>query len=153
MILVEDTRNKPLKHAIKRQYWANEGVQVVRSKLFVGDYSLLNNQSICIDTKQDWVELASNICGKQHERFRNECIRALNCDIRLVILVEEKTPVEEWKSPLKRNGKPLTAVKGETLAKAMQTMTEKYNVKFVNCDKADAPDIILNLLKNNGNII
>lgn len=146
MILIEDTRNKIEKHASKRQYWANEGIEVIRSKLLVGDYSLANNQKICIDTKQDWVELANNLCGKQHERFRNECIRALNCEIRLVILVEDKTPVAEWKSPTKRNGKPVTTVKGEVLSKIMATMHEKYKVEFVNCSRADSPDMIVKIL-------
>ena len=146
MILIEDTRNKIDKHKTKRQCFENLGHKVVRTKLFVGDYSLLNNQSICIDTKQDWVEVANNVCGKSHERFRNECIKAKNCDIRLVILVEEETPVEQWKSPLKRNRTAYTQVKGETLAKAIHTMHEKYGVEFINCDRSESADKILEIL-------
>lgn len=146
MILIEDTRNKIDKHRAKNQCFENLGHKVIRTKLFVGDYSLLNNQSVCIDTKENWVELANNLCGKQHERFRNECIKAKNCDIRLVILVEDEIPVEQWKSPLKRNKTPITAVKGETLAKVMNTMHEKYGVEFVNCARSESADKILEIL-------
>ena len=146
MILIEDTRNKIDKHQTKRQCLENLGHQVIRSKLYVGDYSLLNNQSVCIDTKQDWVEVANNLCGKQHERFRNECIKAKNCGIKLVILVEDEIPIAEWKSPLKRNKQPITKVRGEVLQKVIQTMSEKYGVEFVNCSKADAPNEILKIL-------
>lgn len=146
MILIEDTRNKIDKHRAKNQCFENLGHKVIRTKLFVGDYSLLNNQSVCIDTKENWVELANNLCGKQHERFRNECIKAKNCDIRLVILIEDKTPAAEWKSPLKRNRTPITKVNGEVLAKCMNTMHEKYGVEFVNCDRSESADKILEIL-------
>ena len=151
MILIEDTRNKVDKHRCKRQCFENLGHQVIRTKLLVGDYSLLHDQTVCIDTKQDWVEVANNICGKNHERFRNECIKAKNCGIRLVILVEEEMPVLEWKSPLKRNRQPVTMVKGETLAKAINTMQEKYGVEFVNCAKSESADKILEILGVNKN--
>lgn len=146
MILIEDTRNKIDKHRCKRQCFENLGHQVVRTKLLVGDYSLLHNQTICIDTKQDWVEVANNICGKSHERFRAECIKAKTCGIRLVILVEDKTPVTEWKSPLKRNKTPYTQVSGITLAKIIDTMHQKYGVEFINCAKGESAEIILKIL-------
>jgi len=146
MILIEDTRNKIDKHRRKRQCFENLGHQVVRTKLLIGDYSLLHNQTICIDTKQDWVEVANNLCGKQHERFRNECVKAKTCGIKLVILVEDKTPVAEWKSPLKRNKMPYTQVSGTTLSKIIDTMHQKYGVEFINCAKGESADKILEIL-------
>ena len=112
----------------------------------MGDYARLDKQDIAIDTKKDWVEVAGNICGKQHERFRNECLRAKSVGIRLIILVEEQICLEQWKSPLNRQKKAYTQVKGETLAKAMRTMTEKYGVEFINCSKERTAEVILNLL-------
>lgn len=146
MILVEDTRNQIGKHKQLNSDLESKGVKVIRSKLYVGDYARLDKQDIAIDTKKDWVEIAGNICGKQHERFRNECLRAKSVGIRLIILVEEQIGVEQWESPLNRQKKALTQVKGETLAKAMRTMTEKYGVEFMNCDKKDTAEIILKLL-------
>lgn len=146
MIIVEDTRNQINKHSKLNQDLYDLGHQVVRSKLFVGDYSRLDNMSTCIDTKKDWVELAGNICGKQHTRFREECIRAKTAQIRLIILIEDKVSLEKWKSPIKRNGEPICKVSGEILAKAMRAMTEKYSVEFMNCSKLDTAKIIIKLL-------
>ena len=147
MFIVEDTRNQIGKHKRLNYELQKMGYEVVRSKLMVGDYVKLERPIVCVDTKQDYVELANNICGKQHERFRNECIKAKNYGLSLVILVEEDLPVEQWNSPLNRKGKPYTAVKGETLAKCMKTMTEKYGVEFRHCDKKDTAKIIVELLE------
>jgi len=147
MIIVEDTRNQVGKHIKINNDLQKLGVKIIRSKLYVGDYSLLNNQTICIDTKKNWLEVAGNICGKQHERFRAECIRAKEAQILLIILVEEETPIELWKSPQNRLKKPLTRVSCEVLAKALKTMTEKYGVKFINCDPKDTAKNILKILE------
>lgn len=146
MILIEDTRNQIGKHKKLNDEFNKLGVPVVRNKLYVGDYARMDNLTTCIDTKKDWVELAGNICGKQHERFRAECIRAKDADIRLVILVEEETPIEQWKSPRKRNGRLISQVSNIVLSKAMKTMTEKYGVEFRNCNKEDTAKIIIELL-------
>ncbi|MEG2274176.1 MAG: hypothetical protein RSC44_02485, partial [Clostridia bacterium] len=83
MIIQCDTRQQDSKHILKEQYFASVGIKCVRSKLFVGDYTRLDNQTICVDSKQDLVEVAGNICGKQHERFRAECIKAKENGIQL----------------------------------------------------------------------
>lgn len=103
MIIVEDTRNQTGKHKAKSEYFAKQGIQVVRSKLYVGDYTRLDNQTLCIDTKKDILEIAANVCGKQHERFRAECIRAKECGIKLVVLIEEMPldGLQGWCSPRK----------------------------------------------------
>lgn len=147
MIIIEDTRNQLGKHEKLNIDLEALGAKVVRSKLYVGDYALLNNQSICVDTKKDWLEVVGNICGKQHARFRAECIRAKEAQILLIILVEEETPIEQWKSPLNRLKQPLTKITCNILGKAIQTMSEKYGVKFINCDKTQTAKMIFELLK------
>ena len=92
MIIVEDTRNQITKHRLLNDTLTAKGITVVRSKLFVGDYTRLDNQTVCVDTKKDIDEIAGNICGKQHERFREECIRARDNFIRLIVLIEELPP-------------------------------------------------------------
>lgn len=146
MVLIEDTRNQIGKHKALNDQLSSLGVVVVRSKLYVGDYARIDDLTTCIDTKKDWVEVAGNICGKQHERFRAECVRAKEAGIRLVILVEEEVPIEQWKSPRKRNGGLISHVSSEVLSKAMKTMTEKYGVAFVNCNKNDTAKTIIELL-------
>lgn len=49
---------------------------------FVGTYN------VCVDTKKDIDELINDIVGRQHERFRDECIFAQNNGVKLYILVE-----------------------------------------------------------------
>ena len=49
---------------------------------FVGTYT------VCVDTKKDIEELINDIVGRQHERFRDECIFAQNNGIKLYVLVE-----------------------------------------------------------------
>jgi ribosome-associated protein len=146
MILIEDTRNQIGKHKILNDEFNKLGVAVVRNKLYVGDYSRMDNMTTCIDTKKDWLELAGNICGKQHERFRNECLRARDAQIRLIILVEEEIPIEEWKPPRKRNGGLISHTSNIVLSKAMKTMTEKYGVEFIHCGKDKTAEIILKIL-------
>lgn len=146
MVIIEDTRNQIGKHEALNKQLTEMGHTIVRSKLFVGDYAEAKNQSVCIDTKQDILELAGNICGKQHTRFREECIRAMCAEIRLIILIEEETSIPQWESPKNRQNRALTQVKGETLFKAMITMHRKYGVTFAQCNKKDTARKIIELL-------
>lgn len=146
MVIIEDTRQQHGKHNLKGIFFANNNIKVIRQCLFVGDYTRLDNQMVAIDTKKDVVEIAANICGQQHERFRNECLRAQEYGIKLVVLIEEDADLETWKSPRKKNGTPYTHVSGKTLKKAMQTMTDKYGVEFDFCRKEDAGAKIIELL-------
>lgn len=144
MIIVEDTRNQLGKHKQLNADLRQMGYEVIRNKLYVGDYARLDNQTVCIDTKKNWRELASNICGTQHERFRWECVRAQNAQISLIILVEEEIPVEIWKSRPQAGKK---VIQGTILAKAMQTMTERYGVEFRHCKKTETAKKIVEILE------
>lgn len=65
MIILEDTRQQAKKHEIKHKWFSEHGVMVNRTKLYVGDYTLPTDQSICIDTKKDCQELLQDIHVKQ----------------------------------------------------------------------------------------
>lgn len=143
-IIVEDTRNQKKKHELKHYYWDKVGQKYIRSKLYVGDYSRLDNQTLCIDTKKDLLEVANNICGKSHERFRNELVRAKDSNIKLVILIESTWTRETawgWTSRY-------TKVKGSTLMKAMISMEKKYGAEFVFCTQREAPKKIIDILSS-----
>lgn len=176
MILLEDTRNQISKHKTKNDWFAQNGIEVRRTKLYVGDYTLPANQKICVDTKENIGEIVNNICGKSHERFRNELIRAQEAEIQLYILVENEdgvTCIEDlcrWQNPrlhrynkirymhnlgkwqhIKLPKRPPT--KGETLAKAMITMEQEYGVRFLFCHPSEAGAKVIELLeeyKNDG---
>jgi len=138
MVLCEDTRNQPGKHRNIAAYCRQAGIEIIRTKLLVGDYMLTGDGSggISVDTKSGVPELAMDIF-QQHKRFRAECETAQRCGIRLIVLTEEVLPggrLENWRSPLDRHGKPRCKFDPVILRKAMITMQEKYGVSFRFCD-------------------
>jgi hypothetical protein len=151
MVLLEDTRNQVGKHRNIEEYCRRQGIEIIRSKLLVGDYMLTGEGSggISVDTKYGVPELASN-CFQEHERFREECITAQKCGIQLIVLTEEVLPgglLENWRSPLGRDGKPRFLFDPARLKKVMLTMQEKYGVKFRFCDGRSTGKVLLEYLK------
>jgi hypothetical protein len=149
MTLLEDTRQQENKHDFKLQYFEEQNIKVDRCGLYVGDYTIANNQSVCVDTKKDLIEICNNVC-KDHERFRKEMVRAMDAEIKLYILCENGNGIKDiedvknWVNPrLKRNPKAMT---GEQLYKIMKTQEEKYGVKYLFCDKEETGKLILELL-------
>ena len=154
MVLLEDTRNQIGKHKNIDAYCKQVGIEIVRTKLLVGDYMLCDengiNGKISCDTKTLGVpELASNIF-QEHERFRSECELAQKCGIQLIVLIEEVLPggrLDNWVSPLDKNGKPRFRFNPKTLRKAMITMQERYDVKFRFCDGRSTGKILIEYLR------
>lgn len=192
--LLEDKAQQDKKHVKKNTYWLKNGVEVIRTPLPCGDYVLVNDKiqdvldrkaargiepkkmdfagtyNVCVDTKKDIQELVGDICGKQHDRFRDECLWAKNNGIQLIILVENDYQVlskrndianytihsldqlPKWKNPrlfVFKNGKQAypTATRGITLMKACLTMTHKYGVRFEFCSSDEAGQRVIELLK------
>jgi ribosome-associated protein len=69
MTIIEDTRQQASKHEIKHKYFEENGINILRSKLPIGDYARLDNLSLVIDTKKDIQELILDVT-KDHERFK-----------------------------------------------------------------------------------
>ena len=90
VIIVEDTRNNEDKWAFLKKELESKGIKVVRTKLLVGDYSLLNNMSVVIDTKKDLMEVLQNM-HQDHKRFKQEAILAKESGIKLYILILSNT--------------------------------------------------------------
>lgn len=137
MVLLEDTRQQVGKHDNVRRYCERHGIEIIRQALLVGDYMLTGPGSggISVDTKYAVGELAMD-CFQDHDRFRGECERAQRCGIQLIVLVEELLPggrLNNWRSPIGRDGLPMYKFKPEVLRKVMITMQDKYGVKFRFC--------------------
>lgn len=155
MIIAEDTRNQAGKHRNIHRQLGSMGHQVVRTKLYVGDYQIINNAGVVVDTKKDMLELAMDIC-RDHKRFIEECKKARDAGIRLVILTEEELPaggLAAWKSPVWKTttarhkaGEPISKVNPETLYKAMHTITAKYGTEFHFCGKDDTGARLISIL-------
>jgi len=196
-LILEDVGQQANKHKLKHDYFAEKGVERRIVPLPVGDYVVANaialdviirkrdrgqdvkkidflgSYKVAVDTKKDIQELVGNICGKQHARFRDECILANNNDIKLYILVANDDGIKtiddlfRWHNPrlgiMKntmdvigrwKNGNPRykktkkypTATKGQTLAKACLTMQHKYGCEFVFCSNKEQGKRVLELL-------
>ena len=139
MVLYEDTRQQAGKHKNVHAFCKQQGIEIIRQALNVGDYQIAGKGDISVDTKYGVPELAS-CCFQEHERFRDECIRAQKCGIRLIILTEEKLPggrLDNWRSPIGWDGLPMHKFNPETLRKVMITMQKEYGVRFRFCDPRD----------------
>lgn len=175
MVICEDTRQqndaRGDKHASKHAWWASHGVTVIARKLDAGDY-MSDGCAVTVDTKRSVAEIAQNINGREHDRFKRECQRAADAGLTLVVLVENRNgyrsvgDVRRWTNEhcahcafrLRRacnvhdarvrcakhgTRKP---IQGPRLAKAMRTMGERYGVEFMFCSPEDSARIVCDLL-------
>lgn len=149
MVIQEDTRQKAGKHDKKHAYFDKNRVNVIRCKLPFGDYAPVPHVSI--DTKEDFEEIAANICGKEHRRFINECKLAKEAGCHLIILVEntlgitDVSQVHTWVNP--RVIYSPKCVHGDRLQKAMETITERYGVEFLFCSPEESGALIMEILE------
>lgn len=154
MVIQEDTRQQAGKHNIKHAYFAENGVDLVRCKLPFGDYAPI--PPVSIDTKNSMDEIAANICGKEHTRFINECKAARAAGCALIILVENTVGISDisqvhtWINP--RVIYSDKCVQGDRLQKAMETISERYGVRFMFCEPSESGEKIKELLSTWGTV-
>lgn len=164
-IQVDTREHKAEWERIQKQF-DDMGIKYFRSKMYVGDYQSLDNPRLVIDRKKNLQELCGNVC-QQHERFKAELIRALQQNIKIVILVEHGEEVKTledvwfWENPRKHeirwktvNGKRVRtvqsekAVDGPQLYRSLKTIKDRYNVDFVFCTKEQTGQKIVEILNN-----
>ena len=164
-IQVDTREHKAEWERIQKQF-DDMGIKYFRSKMYVGDYQSLDNPRMVIDRKKNLQELCGNVC-QQHERFKAELIRALQQNIKIVILVEHGEDVKTledvwfWENPRKHeirwktvNGKRVRtvqsekAVDGPQLYRSLKTIKDRYNVDFVFCAKEQTGQKIVEILNN-----
>ena len=148
MVLYEDTRQQAGKHKNINLYCQRHGIEIIRQALNVGDYQIAGRGNVAVDTKMSVLELAGNIF-QCHDRFRDECLRAQRCGIRLIILTEETLPggrLDKWCPPIVKDGLPMARFDPNTLRRAMLTMQEKYDVRFRFCDGRSTGRVLLEYL-------
>lgn len=166
--IIQDTRQQAGKDDHVLEYFESQGIRLIRSKLYVGDYALAHNMKTIVDRKKDLVECGSNICNKEdHERFREELKKAQEIGIKLYILIEDEhiynlDGVKYYQCPryksnqykvvngqrilVHKKGDKMCQVNFEALGKAMKTMEEKYGCKFMFSKRADFGANVLKLL-------
>ena len=147
--LIEDTRQKKDKHALKNRIWESEGVHVVRCALPFGDYFPV--PKVAVDTKQDILEIAGNLCGAAAEkkRVREEIKKANEAGCKLIFLIEDKrySEIEDLYGKKFRlhNGQ---TIPGDQLATAMLVMQERYQCEFWFSDPKESARVIRELLED-----
>ncbi|MDY5930166.1 MAG: hypothetical protein SPJ27_09105 [Candidatus Onthovivens sp.] len=144
MIIEMDTRNQ--KDNYVTDYLDKQGIKWIRNKLYAGDIKLINSTRIIIDLKKDLLEISGNLTGvKEHERLKREIARAreIGCERFIFLIKEPKIKSIEEVTTWSSNR---TKVKGETLMKIMNTMSERYRVEFIFTTKENAGKKILELL-------
>ncbi len=149
MVLYEDTRNRIGSHQNIHAYCERAGIEIIRQALNVGDYQIAGQGAISVDTKQDVRELAMDVF-QDHRRFREECERAQRCGIQLIVLTEESLPggrLDNWRSPIGRDGLPKYRFDPGVLRKCLITMQEKYGVWFRFCDGRSTGKLLIEYLE------
>lgn len=156
-----DTRQQAGKHGHVDRWLDAHGVTHAPAKLDFGDY-MRPESNVSVDTKEHIEELAANVLGAQHDRFRRECQRAQDAGCRLLILVEGMPPwalghLEGWclrrcrlchgcvnppKSNICQRRHKLTPTGAARLEKSMKTMGERYGVALEFCLREDAARVI-----------
>lgn len=151
-VLLEDTRQHRDKHEAKHEWWAREGLALVRSKIAFGDYCL--PPEVAVDTKASIAELAYDI-DQEHARFRRELVGARDAGCKLYVLVENDDGVTslsdlagwiESQEDFALRVQAKRRLKGDRLAKACATMADRYGVTFLFCAPEDAARIVCELL-------
>ena len=154
MVIEVDTREKPKAIQTILKQFETAGVQVIRSKLWVADYRLLDNPYLVVDRKQNLNELCNNLV-QEHKRFAAELTRAKEVGISVVVLVEHGGAIKSiedvpnWVNP-RLKVSPL-AVSGERLYKILKAMEYTYKVRFEFCNKANTGRRILEILTEGRN--
>lgn len=154
-IILTDTRQKSESHIIKE--FDKQGILHIRTGLPSADYMAVRyneekgfylDYSILIDTKKDIEEIASNLCNSQnHQRILREIQKGKDLRAKQFIFlinggkVKSIEDLQNWTS--KR-----TKVKGSVLLKIFQTMRQKYNIRFIICQKNKMGETIIKLLSN-----
>lgn len=152
-----DTREHQDKNNHILDYLFKNDISYRYVTLNVGDYMLTDSKEIAVDRKSGLMELAQN-CNQDHERFRNELLRAQANGTRLYILVEEpfvysinqvhlyKIPKYKSTTANHKKGEPKAKWNPETLEKQLKTMQEKYGVTFLFCKQEQTAKIIIKIL-------
>jgi len=141
--IIEDTRNQIGKHKELNAWMSENGIQVVRSKIVVGDYTA--PPKVAVDTKAGFEELVQNFCSADRSRVKREILKAQEMGTELIFLVidEKATCIEDAKKWKNKFGK----VKGMTLYKTLDTFAKRYNVRFEFSTTEKSGEKIVELLK------
>jgi ERCC4-type nuclease len=144
-LIIVDSREKKWDHI--RKYFEANGIEFEIKKLDAGDYFSTDQGDVVVDRKQNLQELCGNLSKGNGNiiRFTNECRRAKEQGIRLVVLIEGTNcqtvkDVSGWKSKYTKHS-------GKWLTDKMFNLTVSYDVEWQFCKKNETATKILEILK------
>ena len=144
-MIIVDSREKKWDHI--RKYFEANGIEFEIKKLDAGDYFSTDQGDVVVDRKQNLQELCGNLSKGNGNiiRFTNECRRAKEQGIRLVVLIEGTNcqtvkDVSGWKSKYTKHS-------GKWLTDKMFNLTVSYDVEWQFCKKNETAAKILEILK------
>lgn len=152
--IIVDTREHP--RAIRKilgQFEMSK-VNVVRSKMIVGDYQRFDVPTVVVDRKQNLDELVKNL-GSDRRRFMDEVRLASSLGVKLYVLCEHGRNVRsiedvgKWQNPRLSPKNPhyaANAMTGRDLMERIYTVHISYGVEFLFCDKVDTGSKIIDIL-------
>ena len=150
-----DTREK--QRAIQNilKTFDNAGIRHISSKMYVGDYTLLENPLVIIDRKQGLGEIAAN-ATREHGRLNRELKRLDEMGARMVFLIEQVHYVDPSGKHHTINSledimfweNPHGCVDGIQVYKILDAWQHKHNVSFQFCDKRSTGKRILEILND-----
>lgn len=147
--LYSDTRQQKGKHRNIDEYCRKNNIEMIPVCLPVGDYMLVDNPKVSVDTKQDLIELASDLIRDKLAFFK-KYKKCYEQKIRLIVLIEDDNfsrleDVYKWKNPHTKNKK--LALSGKKLMELMHEVKISYGVEFVFCNKRDTGKTLIELLR------
>lgn len=169
MVIQIDTHEKARAITKIKQTFEDMGIKYISHSLPVGDYINLDNPRLIIDRKQNLSELCGNFSqiskkdkrGKvkryesgalmtEFERFTQILKNAQYIGAKLIFLIEHGGKIKSledvmgWKNP--RLKKSPLAMSGERLYKIMCALSNKYDIEWRFCTKAETGSKIIELL-------
>lgn len=146
-LIIVDTREKGHKKIL--EYFNKVNQDYIISKLDAGDYMIYKNYSTIIDKKDGLLELAGNLCSTpEHERIKREISKAKELGCKNFIFLIQDNKIKTLEDIKSWHSKYMPKVKGTTLLKIMQTMKERYGVRFIFCEKSKMGERIIELLNS-----
>lgn len=148
-----DTREK--QRAIEQivNTFNENGVNFINSKMYVGDYCLLENPLLIIDRKQNIAEIAQNATSG-HGRMKRELKRLDDMGGQMIFLIEQKHYVDPNGQHRTVNSledimfweNPHGVVDGIQVYKILDAWQHKHNVSYRFCDKRVTGKVIMEIL-------
>ena len=154
MILEIDTREKP--RAIEKivDYLQQHEIRYVRTKLYYGDYRIMEHPLRVVDRKQNIAELAKN-CTVERKRFRAELERCAEVGGELIILVEQNQYSDRGNKVKVRSiedlvlwSSPHTQIRGEQVFRVLSSWCYKYPIRVEFCGKRSTGKRIMEILRD-----